>query len=452
MLGLSSRFGTSSGEGGVPPSASPPRRTSSTRLSLLIALVLLINYVDRGNLATAVPLIQDTLHLTNKQLGVLLSAFFYTYVLAMVPLGWVAERYGAHRVLGAGVAVWSVATMLTGFAGGFGSILALRLLLGLGESVGFPSSSKLVAAAVEPARLGGANGLMAFGYSVGPAVGTVAGGLIMTSFGWRASFVVFGALSLLWLWPWSRVRVAPARSANAIPADVISTRAIPLATATANPSFKEILSQRGLWGTSIGLFASNYGFYFILAWLPDYLVKARGFSILSMAGLASAAYLVNGIAALASGWATDRWVASGRSAGLAYKATMVLNHLVSIAAMAGMALLPLRGCIACLFLYEIVLGVSSPGVYAISQIMAGPAAAGRWVGVQNCCGNFAGILAPSITGILIGTSSSFSSAFALAAVVNVLGVLGWAFIVPHVAPLKWQSTHEPAVESSSQVA
>jgi MFS family permease len=399
------------------------------RLTLLITLALLINYVDRGNLATAAPLIQDSLHLTNKQLGLLLSAFFYTYVVAMAPLGWVAERYGAHRVLAAGIAVWSVATLLTGFAGGFISILLLRMLLGLGESVGFPSSSKLIASAVQPAQLGLANGLMAFGYSVGPAVGTVAGGFIMAHFGWRASFVLFGAVSLLWLWPWSRVRVESERATGAILTDAIA----PAAT----PSFQEILRQRGLWGTSIGLFASNYGFYFILAWLPDYLVKARGFSIESMAGVAGSAYLINALAALASGWATDRWVASGRSAGFAYKTTMVVNHVVSIAAMAGMALLPLRGSIACLFIYEIVLGVSSPGVYAISQIMAGPAASGRWVGVQNTCGNFAGILAPYITGILIGPDSSFSSAFALAASVNVLGVLGWAFIVPHVAPLKW---------------
>jgi len=411
---------------------------TSMRLTLLIALALLINYVDRGNLATAVPLIQDALHLSNKQLGFLLSAFFYTYVIAMVPLSWVAERYGAHRVLGAGVAVWSVATLLTGFAGGFLSLLVLRLLLGLGESVSFPSSSKLVATAVEPARLGVANGLMAFGYLVGPAVGTVAGGLIMAHYGWRASFVLFGAISLLWLWPWSRVRVKPAQ---AVPS--MDMTAAPAATPAASPTFGQILGQRGLWGTSIGLFASNYSFYFILSWLPDYLVKARGFSIQSMAVVAGGAYLINAIAALASGWVTDRWVAAGRSASLAYKTTMVVNHVVSIAAMAGMAFLPLRGCIACLFLYEIVLGISSPGVYAISQIMAGPSASGRWVGVQNACGNLAGILAPSITGILIGPQSSFSSAFGLAALVNVLGVLGWAVVLPRVVPLGWAAdTHE----------
>jgi len=417
----------------TPQSAVPQSVTTSKRLVLLIAAALLINYVDRGNLATAAPLIKDQLHLTNSELGLLLSAFFYTYVLAMVPLGWVAERYGAHRVLGAGFAVWAVATLLTGFAGGFVSLLVLRLLLGLGESVGFPSSSKLVAAAVEPSQLGVANGLMAFGYLVGPAVGTVAGGVLISYFGWRASFLAFGALSLAWLWPWWRVRAVDARRLKREPAG------------EAGPGFAQILRERGLWGTSIGLFASNYNFYFILAWLPDYLVKARGFSIGSMAGVAGAAYLINALTALASGWAIDRWVASGRSASLAYKTTMVLNHVASIAAMAGMALLPVRGCIASLFAYEVVLGMSSPGIYAISQIMAGPAATGRWVGVQNTCGNFAGILAPFLTGILVDASGSFSSAFGLAGLLNVVGVVAWAFILPRVVPLKWRTADDPQV-------
>jgi MFS family permease len=425
------------------PQGRLPRSAASKPLVLLIAVALLINYVDRGNLATTAPLIQDELHLTNAQLGFLLSAFFYTYVMGMGPLGWVAERHGAHRVLGAGVLVWSVATLLTGFAGGFVSILVLRLMLGLGESVGFPSSAKLIASAVEPGRLGVANGIMAFGYLVGPAIGTVVGGLLMHRFGWRASFFVFGALSLLWLWPWSRLRVAEPQAHE--------TATGGSSQGPASPTFSQILCERGLWGTSLGLFASNYNFYFILAWLPDYLVKARGFSIEAMAGVAGTAYLINAIAALVSGWATDRWVASGGSASFAYKSTMVVNHLVSIAAMAGMALLPLQGSIACLFVYEVVLGVSSPGVYAISQIMAGPRASGRWVGIQNTCGNFAGILAPYITGALVDATASFTGAFGLAGIVNVLGVVAWAFILPHVAPLTWGRVEDAARASAENV-
>jgi sugar phosphate permease len=200
-----------------------------------------------------------------------------------------------------------------------------------------------------------------------------------------------------------------------------------------------ILRERALWAASLGHFASNYNFYFILSWLPFYLVRARGFSLQSMGAIAGFAYLINAAAALLAGWAIDALVRSGHSASTLYKAAMALNHVASILAMIGMALLPLPGSLACLFIFQIVLGLSSPGIYAIAQIMAGPAAAGRWVGVQNCCANIAGIVAPQLTGILIDATGSFTSAFVLAALVNVFGLVAWVWILPPVAPLRWEA-------------
>jgi MFS family permease len=112
----------------------PRTATTPARLVLVVSIVLLVNYIDRGNLATAVPLIHSDLGLSATQLGFLLSAFYYSYVAAMVPAGWLAQRYGGHRVLAAGIGIWSLATLLTGFATGFWSLLVLRLLLGVGES------------------------------------------------------------------------------------------------------------------------------------------------------------------------------------------------------------------------------------------------------------------------------------------------------------------------------
>lgn len=399
--------------------------TGPVRLVLLVSVALLINYIDRGNLATAVPLIHDELGLSGTQLGVLLSVFYYSYVLAMVPAGWLGERYGAHRVLAAGVAIWSVATLLTGFATGFWTLLLLRLLLGVGESAGFPCSSQLFATQLRLGQIDMANGVMSFSYLVGPAIGTVLGGLLMPIYGWRAVFAVFGALSLLWIWPLLRIRLQPlARAAND-PA------------APAGPPFSLILRQRGLWGTSLGLFASNYNFYFILAWLPDYLVRERGFSMGVMAAVAGSAYLINAISALAAGWVVAAWSRSGRSSNAFYKSLMAFSHIASLGAMIGMTVLPVQGCIACLCLFEIGLGLMSPGVYAIPQIMAGPAATGRWVGVQNGCGNLAGVLAPMLTGILLDATGHFSSAFILAGGLNVLGLIGWLWMLPRIEPLDW---------------
>jgi MFS family permease len=391
---------------------------------LLLAAAVGINYIDRGNLATAAPLIQDELHLSATQLGFLLSAFFWTYVAAMTAAGWFAERYGARRVLAWGVAIWSIATLLTGLANGLIMLLLLRLLLGLGESTAFPSASKALASEVPPSQLGMANGVLSFGYLVGPAVGTFLGGMLMAKVGWRPVFVLFGCLSLLWLWPWLRTPLRPEAQTQQSQPD--------------GPSFGQILRQRGLWGASLGHFATNYSFYFILAWLPTYLVKARGFSMASMAAIAGGAYLINAISAFLMGWGTDSWCRSGRSPDVIYKGVMALSHLATIGCMVGMVLLPINGSIACLFGYEVVCGLSSPGVYAIPQILAGPQAAGRWVGVQNTLGNIPGIIAPALTGLMIDWSGSFVSAFVLAAAINVLGLVGWLFILPRIAPLDWQ--------------
>jgi MFS family permease len=397
----------------------------ATPLVLLVTLAVFINYIDRGNLATAAPLIQDELHLRATELGILMSAFYYGYVPCMPLMGWLAERFGTHKIFAAAVAVWSIATLLTGFAGSFVALLGLRILLGIGESAAFPCASKVIANSVEVSRLGVANGVMSFGYLLGPAVGTLIGGYLMTVIGWRAVFIIFGSVSLLWLIPWSL-------AASAVKATTATIEGIA-------PTFRDILKQRALWGASIGHFASNYGYYFIISWLPFYLVKARGFSIHSMAEIASYAYLLNALSAFGMGWLADRWIQQGRNPTVVYKSIMGITHLVGIGCMAGMVLLPEKPSIAALFIFEIVSGCSYTGLFAIPQILAGPQATGRWVGVQNAAGNVAGIIAPLITGILVDQTGHFELAFALAAAINVLGFVGWVFIMPAVRPINWQA-------------
>jgi len=397
-------------------------RAARSPVVLLLAAVLFLNYVDRGALPTAANLIQADLHLTSSQLGVLLSAFFWTYATIQIPVGWLAERYGAHRVLAVGLAIWALATMLVGVVSGYFVLLALRLLLGVGESVGFPCTSKILALTVPNESLGTANGIIAFAYLLGPAVGIVVGGLLIELYGWRTAFVVFGMVSLLWLWPWSRVKIQQ-RSLAPVSADVAS--------------LWMILRQRSLWGTALGHFSSNYTFYFMLSWLPVYLVRERGFSNLEMARLAGSAYLVNAVFAIGAGWAIDRYIVRGGSTNFGYKLVMGATHLGAIACMLCMALGPRPVALVSIFIYQALCGASSPGVFAVSQILAGPAAAGRWVGIQNTIGNFAGIVAPALTGFVIDWTGHFTLAFVIAAAVGVLGFTGWVFMIPRITELNW---------------
>jgi len=389
---------------------------------LLLAAVLFLNYVDRGALPTALHHVQQDLHLTDIQLGMLGSAFFWTYAFMQVPVGWLAERFGAHRVLAGGLAIWALATLLVGVVSGFTLLLILRLLLGVGESVGFPCASKILASTVPTQSLATANGIIAFAYLMGPVVGTFVGGFLMTRYGWRTAFVVFGAVSLLWLLPWSRVRVQHRPEEDH--ATEIATTGM-------------ILKQRSLWGTGLGHFSSNYTFYFMLSWLPSYLVRERGFSDWEMTRFTSAAYFVNAACAIFGGWALDRYIRRGGSVNLGYKWVLGAAHVGYIACMLAMAWGPRPVALASIFLYQAVCGIQSPGVFAVSQIIAGPAAAGRWVGIQNMIGNLAGILAPALTGYVIQWTGHFTLAFALAAAVGVIGFVGYVFMIPKVAELDW---------------
>jgi MFS family permease len=392
----------------------------------LLALALFINYVDRGNLATAAPLIKDELKLTASQLGVLISAFSWTYALAMPLSGWLAERFGAYRIVAIGLAVWSLATLLTGFATGFAAILALRMLLGLGESAAFPCSSKLIAENVPHHRLGAANGLISQGLSLGPAFGVFFGGLLMADFGWRRVFLVFGALSLLWLVPWTLSTGRASAEARAAPR-------------TPSPSFAAILARRELWGVALGHLSGNYGFYFMISWLPLYLVKARGFSIAEMATTLGLVYLTYAAVCGAGGWITDRWIKAGATQGQARKTIAVVAHLAGalglMMAVWGSPVLAIAG----FFVAGAGFGLVSPHTFATAQVLAGPGATGKWMGLQNGISNLAGIVGPLITGVLIDRTGGYGAAFVLSAAVVVAGIAAWLVLIPRVEPLTWKS-------------
>jgi MFS family permease len=390
-----------------------------------MALLLFINYVDRGTLSTAAHSVQGDLGLNYAQMGILLSAFSWTYTWTQIPVGWLAERYGAHRILAGGLILWASATILIGFAHTFAMLLVLRLLLGLGESAGFPGVAKIMAAIVPPKGLGTANGIVALGYLSGPVVGTILGGLLMAHYGWRSAFWVFGALSLLWLLPWFRV------------AGQVRTAVQPRAD-DESPTLWMILKQPSLWGTSLGLFSSNYTFYFMLYWLPSYLQTERGFSLIAMAQLATLAFAVNALSAFAAGWAIDRYLARGGSANFGYKSVMAVAHLGSVACMLAMAVGTPKLALTGMFVFQALCGASSPGVYAMCQILAGPRASGRWVGIQNSLGNLPGIIAPMLTGFIIQSTGHFTNAFVVAAAMSMLGLVGWIWMVPKLGQLKWK--------------
>lgn len=390
----------------------------------LLALAIFINYVDRGNLATAAPLIKGEFTLSNTQIGTLISAFFWSYVPGQLLAGWLVAKINAYRALTIGLIVWSAATFLMGFASGFGALLILRILLGVGESAGFPASSKLLAQHLPPQRLGSANAFLSAGIMLGPAGGVFFGGLLMAHAGWRVLFVVFGIGSLLWLVPW-----------------LIHTSKVPREVRGGQtedePSFRALMARRELWAASLGHFANNYGGYLILSWLPLYLVKTQGLSLAEMASLGGLIYVLSAINSLIAGWVADRWMSAGASSNRVRKSMIGSSCFITVLCMLLCAFGSSEAAIAGLLLSSVAHGLGSFNIYAIGQTLAGTTAAGKWVGLQGCIGNLAGIAAPIVTGLIVDATGQFRLAFVLAAFVASMGLICWTLGIPRIEPIHW---------------
>jgi MFS family permease len=393
-------------------------------LSLLVVSVF-INYVDRGSISIAAPLLKDELGLSPAELGLLLSAFFWMYAPFQIVSGWLVDRFEVTWVLAGGFFLWSVATVATGLVHGFAALFVLRLILGIGESVAYPSYSKILARDFAEHHRGLANALIDAGCRCGPGLGTLLGGVLMARFGWRPFFVVLGLMSLFWLLPWSRWKP--------------EGRTSDLTTSDQAPSVMEILRERSAWGTIAGLFCANYFWYFLLTWLPFYLVRERHFSMESMATLGAIAYLTIAVSTSLCGCAADRWIRSGASptcvrktfagSGLAFS-TLILP--VAVIADPTISVLLLFFVCACY-------GIFSCSHWAITQTLAGPLAAGKWTGIQNGVGNLAGVVAPALTGVVVQRTGHFFWAFVVSGAVVLTGSMMFVFLVGAVEPVKWRA-------------
>jgi MFS family permease len=383
----------------------------------LLALVVMLNFVDRGAIGIAAPLMSKALGLTATRFGLAVSAFFWTYGLTQPFIGIAADRWPAERVLAAAVALWAAATLLTGLAASLAMLIVLRLLLGLGEAALFPCSSKLIAAHVPADRRGLANAVVAVGLALGPALGTLAGGMILGRYGWHLVFVAFGVITLVWTLPWL---VLAARLPAAAPRT--EHRASPIG---------QLLARRALWVMGGAHALANYGFFFVAAWLPLYLVKSRGLSIQTMTLFATATYVAQAIASLGWGQLANVLVRRGGQPAVVKRQLCVVAELGSVAGIAAIALAGGPGqLLAALIVTGVFLGCLPTMVYALGQLHAGARDAAGWIGVQNAIGSVSGIIGPIVTGLIVDATGSFAGAFAFAGLVCATGALVFAFVVP----------------------
>ena len=390
---------------------------------LLLVLSIGINYIDRGSLSIAGPLMLKELKLDPYQFGILLSAFFWTYAPMQLVAGWLVDRFNVNLVYAVGFLAWSAATLLTGFIGSFIGLLILRTILGMGESVAYPSYSKILTANFREHHRGLANGLIDMGSKFGPALGVLLGGLFMAQYGWRVFFYSMGIASLLWLIPWYFFA----------PRDVIAEKI----DMTHAPGFMRIMSIRSAWGNFFGLFCSNYVWYFILTWLPYYLKNERNYTVNQMATLGSLPYWVVGISSAIAGVVSDRLVSRGGRA-VRTRKLMIAAGLIGTTIILPSAMIQDQR----LSLFLLMIGCFSFGFFsgihwALAQSLAGPLASGKWTGLANAVGNVAGVVAPWFTGWVVTETGKFYYAFVVCAAFCLLGACCYAVIIDRNDPVQW---------------
>jgi MFS family permease len=402
--------------------AHPVLKVTNARRWSIVGLLFtasLINYFDRATISFALPLISTELHLGPEAKGVLLSAFFWSYALLQIPMGILADRVNLRWLYAVAFTLWSVSQGLMGFATGLGTLIAFRVLLGIGEAIYLPGGSKIVSLLFRPSERGLPCGLFDAGTRTGLVIEGVLVPWMLVHYGWRRTFAVVGFAALVWLVPW--FLTTPNRLRGEAPDPSVVRPGF-------SRTFTALITNRNLLGICLGFFCFDYYWFFLVSWLPDYLVTVRGLTMMKAGIYAALPYFVFGASEPIGGWLADRLIRAG------YSETRARKGIVTFAFLTGLLLIPAarvstpNGAVA-LIIAGCLVGLATGNLLVILQSCAPPAEIGLWTGVYNFVGNIAGILSPLITGFLIAKTGSYTPPFVLAAVLVAVGPLAFWLIV-----------------------
>jgi MFS family permease len=378
-----------------------------SRRWVLLALVfagILISYVDRGNLSIAAASIMRDFRLPPASMGVLLSAFFWTYAAFQIPAGLVVDKLGIRVVYACGFLVWSLASAAMALSRGPGDILSLRLVLGLAESVGPLASLAFIRQNFEGAEQGLPVSIYIAGQTIGPAFGALLGSTLLADFGWRAMFAATGLGALLWVPFW--VHFTPKRRIEC--------------TTTAKPSktihwpWHLMLTSSSFWALSASVLFFSYYWYFLLTWMPAYLTMARGYSTIGMGRILSVPLFAMAIVNVLAGFLADRLIVLRKTV-FGIRLFFLSLGLLGAGVILFLNFLPDRSPVLTVLTISICsFGIASSSFWAIAQYTSPSVMVGRAIGYLNTISQIGGIGAPLITGWSLGPHKDFRLAILLA--------------------------------------
>lgn len=427
--------------------ASAPEKTTGMKKRIWIYVFLftltLINYIDRISLSVASTALKEEFGISPVAMGYLLSSFVWLYFVALIPMGYLVGRYGPKRVNTWGIGVWSVATASTALATGFFSLLAARLVMGAGEATTYPAGARVVRDWMPLRERGMATAVFHSGSLVGPAVGAVGFGWLISTFGWRIAFVVAGVTGLVWLAAWVKWYRHPTQAswlgaaelreitagADAGAVTGAAAGAAGAGSAAARPAlgFRGLARSRTMWAIGLAHGCAVYATYFFLTWLPSYLQAAKGLSVMDSSLYTAVPYIGAAILAIVIGRASDLAVDS-RAAATGKRRLVVGAVLLGSAVILLVPLLDSTGAI----LLAITLSLSgcasaiSTNLSLVNDLVRSNEDVGTAAGFITAVGNLFGLLAPIVTGYVVAGTGGFGMAFA---VVGILLILGSALAV-----------------------
>ncbi|MBQ1123326.1 MFS transporter [Streptomyces smyrnaeus] len=434
-----------------------PRTAGRLRYLILAMLftVTTINYADRSTLSIAGDSMQKDLHISSGELGVLFSAFSWSYLIAQIPGGWLLDRYGSKKVYGAAIFLWSVFTMAQGAIGFFAGaavvlLFILRFVVGLAEAPSFPGNSRIVAAWFPTKERGLAAALFnSAQYFATVAFAPLMGWLVVTM-GWEHVFTVIGGLGVVLALVWTRV-IHPPRSHPRLkrtelehiaaggavvdmdaPTPRETTRAEAATTGRQNLAhIKAMLRNRTMFGVFVGQYFINTITWFFLTWFPVYLVQDRGMTILEAGFVSSLPALCGFTGGVLGGFLSDQLARRGLSLTTARKIPVITGLLLSTTIL-------ICNYVSASWLVVLIMSLAFFGKglgalgWAVMSDVSPKQIAGLAGGVFNTFGALAGILTPLVIGYLIDATGSFDLALVFVSACAAMAVVSYLVIVKDI--------------------